>query len=151
MRSNSHRFNSVYAQLETAFAGLLEQLESRNHHRDALHRKPIDICQDHNLWNCRKKVCLKWSTSAANGLGCVASKTIRRPRSEPLFFHNMYKCQLLDYDCWVWGLSLANFLWPGVVVWPTCGKKEFDQTRSVMHVVAFGRQVRVSFSPISLL
>ena len=56
------------------------------------------------------------------------------------FFYSMYKCQLLDYDCWVGGLSLVKFWGPGVVVRPICGQKEFGPTRSKLHMVGFGHE-----------
>ena len=117
---------SFWGQLDAAFAGLPKQLETWNHCRDDLHGLPIDICQNHNLRNCRKKVCLNWSTSASEGLSSVASKSFRRPQSEALFFHNRYKAQLLEYDCWAWRLSLLKFWGAGVVVRPVSGQKEFD-------------------------
>ena len=114
---------SFYCQLGTAFAGLPEQLETWNHRRGPLYRLPINICQYRNLRTCRKKVCLQRSTSAPKGLRGVDSKSFRRLRNEALFFYNMYKDQLLDYDCWARGLSLLRIWGPGVVVWPIGGEK----------------------------
>ena len=109
--------------MDAAFAGLPDQLETWNHHRDALHRLQINICQYRNLRTCRKKVCLKRSTSARKGLRGVDSKCFRRFRTEALFFYNMYKGQLLDYDFWARGLSLLRIWGPEVVVWPIGGQK----------------------------
>ena len=112
--------------MDVAFAGLPKQLETQNHRRAALDRLPIDICENHNFRKGRKKVCLNWSTSAPKGVRDVASKTIRRPQSEPLFFYTMYNCQLLDYDCWVWGVSLLKISGPRVVLRPVRGQKDYE-------------------------
>ena len=136
------------------FAGLPSHLETWIHFRGALNRVPIDICQNRTLRYCRKKVCLKWSTSAQKGVRGIAPNTIRsRSWSVETYFFSTVRRKLSisilivgheEYHCWK----------SGVIRWSygrSAAKKSLRPKSGMYWGMPKGTCVPYSFAPISVL
>ena len=140
--------------MDTTFAGLPSLLETWNHIRGALNRVPIDICQNHNLRYCRKKVCLKWSSSAQKGVRSVASNTFptfRRPKVKN-FFSTV--CTKASFWILIVGHVEGRCWKSGVIRWSygrSTAKKGSRPKSGMYWGMPKRTSVRCSFAPISVL
>ena len=136
------------------FAGLPSHLETQIHFRGALNRVPIDICQNRDLIYCRKKVGLKWSTSAQKGLRGVPPNTFwsRSWSVETNFFSTVRrKASILIL---IVGHEEDHCEKSGVIRWSygrSAAKKGLRPKSGMYWGMPKRTCVRYSFAPISLL